>query len=101
MLLKVVEQRLGGDSLRDLSQSCRRLLLSGDSRKTSLLLLWLGCESFAQKWDSGAVDDHKLTGVGERLADAARKALNSPSLESTNVLTDVLSEILTSEFSPD
>ena len=99
MLLSAVRQRLGGESLRNLSQACKQLLLSGDNRKAPLLILWLGCESFAQKWDGEAMDDQKLSGVAEGLVDAARKALDSPTLESIAVLAGELSKILASDFS--
>src|SRR6266511_4009179 len=97
MLLSAVRQRLGGDSLRNLSQACRQLLLSGDKRKAPLLILWLGCESFSQRWNGEAVDADKVSGVSERLVDAARKALDGPTLESISVLAEVLSEILASD----
>jgi hypothetical protein len=99
MLLLAVRQRLGGESLRDLSQACKQLLLSGDNRKAPLLILWLGCESFAQRWDGDAVDDQKLSGVGERLVDAARKALDRPTLESIGFLAGVLSNVLATDYS--
>ena len=99
-MLSAVDQQLGADSLRDLAKACRQLLQAGDNRHVPLLLLALGCESFAQKWDGDPVDAAKTEGAGSRLAEAARLALkrNSPAADET--LATVLFDLLSSDISP-